>query len=590
MKPAKPGQQGGLRLLWRLGPWILKHKRLFLTVLALAPLSAGLQMALPNLIRLVIDKGMLSRDTEALTGFTALFVGAFLADFCVRSLQRYWTAVLVQKTVRDLRQDLTNRLVSLPAAFHDGQISGVLVTRATSDFDALNESLGHGVFGALADMVTIGGSLAALFLIAGPLALVALCILPLVGLVTGLCARALQRAMLAARARLAELNGFTQECITAMPAIRSLNAGKDTGHRYDRASLAYRDAQMKSVVLDAVLYSVVEGLAAIALGVLLWLVSGDLVTGVSAGVLIASVSSLQQIFEPLKEFTNRIALLQGVFTALERIFGLMDVRIKSGGSIVPTCRKGELEIRELRFSYDPVESGREARMILEELSVSVTPGQSLALVGATGCGKTTLMRLLAGEYDTYQGSVRIDGQEVAQLDPALHRASLGIVPQDPEIFAGSIEFNISLGRRGVTRDAVRRAAESVGAARFIERLPEGYETILEENGANLSQGQRQLVVFARAIVTEPAMLLLDEATSSLDPESEHLVQAAMDALFVGRTVVVIAHRLSTVERCDRIVVLENGRVAESGTHQQLLHSRGVYCAMVRSFVDRKKRT
>lgn len=574
-------------MLWRLRPWIGRHRGLFIRVLCMAPLAAGLQMALPNLVRLAIDRGMLARDPDGLALWTMLFVCAFVADFIVRSLQRFWTAVLVQKTVRDLRQDLAGHLVGLPARFHDRQISGVLVTRATSDFDALNESLGHGVFGALADIVAISGSLAALIMIAGPLALVALVFLPLVGAVTGYCARALQRAMLAARARLAELNGFTQECISALPAIRTLTAGSEAGERYRKSSIAYRDAQMKSVILDAVLYSVVEGLAAIALGALLWLATGDLASGVSAGILIASVASLQQIFEPLKEFTNRIALLQGVFTALERIFGLLDVTIPAGGATLPTTREGRIECRNLSFSYDSDPASD--RLILEGIDLQVAPGQSLALVGATGSGKTTLVRLLSGEYDTYGGSLRVDGQELSGLDPAAHRLSLGIVPQDPEIFTGTIEFNIALGRPGIGREAVREAAEAVGAGRFVERLPEGYDTILDENGANLSQGQRQLLVFARAIVTRPAMLLLDEATSSLDPESERLVQSATDVLFRGRTVVVIAHRLSTVERCDTIMVLERGRIVESGTHRQLLHERGVYCAMVRSFVDRKAR-
>lgn len=583
MRKTKKGRFSGLGLLWRLHPWIGRQRGLFIRLLCLAPLAAGLQMALPNLVRLAIDRGMLARDSEGLLLWTSLFVGAFMADFTVRSLQRFWTAVLVQMTVRDLRQDLTAHLVSLPARFHDGQITGVLVTRATSDFDALNESLGNGVFGALADIVAIIGSLVALVMIAGPLSLVALCFLPLVGLVTGYCSRALQRAMLAARARLAELNGFTQECISALPAIRTLTAGNEAGKRYRSLSIAYRDAQMKSVVLDAILYSVIEGLAAIALGALLWLATGDLLSGVSAGILIASVSSLQQIFEPLKEFTNRIALLQGVFTALERIFSLYEVRVSNGGTKPPARRQGRIESCNLSFSYDSDQSVE--KPVLEGINLKIDPGHSLALVGASGSGKTTLMRLLSAEYDTYAGSLCVDGEELSGLDPVAYRRSLGIVPQDPEIFTGTIEFNIALGRSGVEREMVREAAAAVGADRFIECLPEGYDTFLDENGASLSQGQRQLLVFARAIATRPAMLLLDEATSALDPESECLVQAATNALFGTRTVVVIAHRLSTIERCDTILVLKRGRIIESGTHHQLLQARGEYCAMAHSFVD-----
>ena len=576
----------GLRLLARLGPRLLAHKGIFALVVLLAPLSALTNMLLPTTIRHAIDEGMQAGNSEALTFFVIFFAVLFVCDFTVRSFQRYYTAILVQRTVRNLRRDLAAHLIALPASFHDRQLSGVLVTRSTSDFDALNESLGQGVFGIVADMIALVGSLLALYIISGPLIFIALVFLPVVGIIVGIFARALQKATHLARAKLAILNGFTQECIAACATIHTLSAEDAAEKRFMQASNEYRDAQMKNVILDAVLYSVIEGLSAIALGVLLYFALSGIIPDVSAGILIASVACLQQIFEPLKEFSNRIALLQGVFTSLERVFGLLDTKIKSGGEAVPAPSRGGIECRNLSFSYAmPGETGRE---ILRDLSFTVSPGESIALVGSTGSGKTTLVRLLCGEYDTYSGALRIDGQELSGLDARLHRAALGIVPQDPEIFAGTIAFNISLGREGITAASIEEAARAVGADRFIRSLPNGYESLLDENGTNLSQGERQLIVFARAIVNTPAMLILDEATSSLDAESERLVQTATDALFSGRTVIVIAHRLSTVRRCDRILVIEDGRIAEEGAHHELLGAHGVYYAMLRAFVEQEK--
>jgi len=573
----------GIRLLARLWPWIMRQKKFFIIVVLLAPFSALFLMLLPNTIRLAIDEGMQAGDARALTMYIFIFVGIFAAEFAVLAIQRYLMMVLVQRVVRDLRRDLAGHLVSLPAAFHDRQLSGVLVTRATSDFDALSESLGQGVFGAAADLVALVGSLAALLMISGPLVFIALAFLPVVGFLIGLFSRSLQKALLFARAKLAILNGFTQECIAACTTIHTLAAEGDAERRFQNASNGYRDAQMKSVILDAVLNSIIEGLSAIALGVLLYFAfSGGPMT---AGALIASVACLQQIFDPLREFSNRIAVLQGVFTSIERIFGLLDTRIPCGGEALPAASGGEICARDLSFAYSA--PGRE---IIHAISFRALPGESVALVGSTGSGKTTLARLLSAEYDTYSGSLAVDGAEISGLNARAHRSRLGIVPQDPEIFLGTIAFNISLGRPGIDEAAIAEAARAVGADRFIGRLPGGYASHVDENGTNLSQGERQLIVFARAIVNKPAMLILDEATSSLDAESERLAQAAMEALFRDRTVVVIAHRLSTVRKCDRILVIEDGRIAEEGSHHELLRAHGAYYAMLRAFVDREKQS
>jgi len=362
---------------------------------------------------------------------------------------------------------------------------------------------------------------------------------------------------------------------------------------------------MKSVILDAVLNSIIEGLGAIALGVLLYFAffsngAGVFGTGfaLTPGELIASVACLQQIFDPLREFSNRIAILQGVFTSIERIFGLLDTHITCGGEALPAASRGTIDARDLSFAYSALgdapapapNSANTGREILHALTFQVRSGESVALVGATGSGKTTLARLLSAEYDSYSGSLMIDGAEISGLNAEAHRSRLGIVPQDPEIFLGTIAFNISLGRRGIDAPAIEEAARAVGADRFIARLPNGYASPVDENGTNLSQGERQLIVFARAIVNKPAMLILDEATSSLDAASERLAQTAMEALFRERTVIVIAHRLSTVRKCGRILVIEDGRIAEEGSHHELLRARGVYYAMLRAFVDREKQS
>jgi ATP-binding cassette subfamily B multidrug efflux pump len=378
--------------------------------------------------------------------------------------------------------------------------------------------------------------------------------------------------MLLARVKIAALNAFTQECLYGSNTIKLLNAHRDSEQRFNKLAVEYRDAQMKSVVADAMLFALLDGVSSITIGIVLWFAvtrfNGEAL--ISAGVMIAFVQYVQNLFDPLKQLGNKIAMLQGAFTAIERIFGIFETKDFVQGAASVGSIQGSLVFDKVSFQY------LANSKTLKDVSFQLQAGQSLAIVGATGSGKSTIIKLISKLYGGYEGSITIDGLDLRQLDGQQLRRQIAIVPQDIVIFQGSIAFNINLGDEQVNLERVVAAARFVGADRFIEQLPGGYDFLVREGGDNLSQGQRQLLAFARAIAKDPRIMILDEATSSVDPASEGLIQEAIERIFSGRTLIVIAHRLSTIRKCDQILVLDHGEVVETGSHEQLLSHKGRY--------------
>lgn len=566
----------GLRKLW---PFLSPNRHLIIAAACLIPMISALQMSLPLVIRYAIDSGIAQGNKDVILTACLWFLGLTICEYTARMTQSLSAAVAVHRMILLLRRKLVSHVLQLPASYHDRTLSGTLVTRATSDFDNLSESLNQGVLTSVIDLAVLLGSLGGLFLLDWRLALTTFFILPIVGRIVVTFSKALKKAMLAARVKIASLNAYTQECLYGASTIKLLTAQGAAQQRYDTLNLDYRNTQMRSVILDAFMFATIDGIAAMTIGAILWVAISGFVGKeiLTVGIMVAFVQYVQQLFEPLKQLGNKIAMLQGAFTAIERIFGVLDIQGDKSGDLQPAFLKGEVCFQDVSFSYG---QGKTDQNQLEKISFSVPAGSSLAIIGPTGSGKSTIIKLLSKLYTGYKGSITIDHKEVAELDGGHLRGHFAIVPQDIVIFDGSVSFNIGLNKPGISDEQIQRAAQVVGAHSFIERLPGQYQYKLQEQGQNLSHGQRQLIAFARALVRNPAIVVLDEATSSVDSESEMLIQDAVSSILKERTVIVIAHRLSTIKQCDQIMVVEKGRVVEIGDHQDLLSRQGHYAKLL----------
>lgn len=573
-KPLKQSKKPGsdFKELKKLWPYLRQHKKTLVIACFLIPIISLFQMAVPFILKRTVDQGVLAGNFEVIAWGSLAYLTVVVLEYAARAFQTVLTSRAVFNMVRSMRMSLIEHIMRLSARFHDRTMSGALVTRATSDFDNLNESLNQGVLSSIVDMAVLIGALVGLFILDWKLALITLVILPLTVIIITLFSRALKTSMLLARVKIAALNAFTQECLYGSSTIKLLNAHKDSDVRFHSLAIEYRDAQMKSVVADAVLFAMLDGVSSITMGIVLWFAVTEIHghTLLSAGVMIAFVQYVQNLFDPLKQLGNKIAMLQGAFTAIERIFGIFETREFVAGAEKPKSVEGTVEFKDVSFQY------LADNKTLQHVSFQLTAGKSLAIVGATGSGKSTIIKLLSKLYDGYEGTIMVDGWNLQEMNGAELRRHIAIVPQDIVIFHGSVGFNIGLGDELTDAQRIRDAARFVGADRFIEQLPGGYDFIVREGGDNLSQGQRQLLAFARAIARNPRIMILDEATSSVDPASEALIQEAIEKIFTGRTLIVIAHRLSTIRKCDQILVLDRGEVMETGSHEALLAKRGRY--------------
>ncbi len=568
----------GLRYLW---PYLRQDKRLVVTALSLIPVISLIQTSIPMILKYTIDHGITEGNTDILLAGSLTYLIAIIVEFIARSSQSVSGSVAVHRMILSLRRKLLKHVLDLSPSFHDKSMSGALVTRATGDFDNLSESLNMGVLTSIVDIAVLMGCIIGMFILDWRLALVAAVILPIVFIAVQWFSKEIKRAMVKARIKIAALNAYTQECFYGHTTIKTLTGESHAAKKYQTVNEEYRDAQMSSVMLDAIMFAVLDGVASITLGIALWLIirgSGNhdmaaslIKSGLSAGIIVAFVQYIQQLFEPLKQLGNKIAMLQGAFSSIDRIFGVFDYQDFIPGDAKIKGLKGNIKFEDVSFAYFP-----QGQKTLNHINLSIKEGTSLALVGATGGGKSTIVKLLTKLYDGYTGTITVDGQDLKLLDGDSLREHMAIVPQDIVLFDGSVAFNISLNRPGITQSMIEEASRLAQADRFIRELPQGYDTVIKEQGKNLSQGQKQLVAFARALVTNPNIVILDEATSSIDPESEKAIQEATTAILKDRTVVVIAHRLATIQQCDQILVVERGGIIEQGTHQDLIRQKGAY--------------
>ncbi len=524
--------------------------------------------------RAVIATGFELEPVTGLTLLAAIYLGSLCAAFLVLYAQGYVMQLVGQYIMYDLRRDIFGHLQGLPVGYFDRRPIGRLVTRVTNDVDALNELFTAGLIAIFGDVVLLTGIVGVLFWLNWKLALVTFAIVPLLALLTLWFKVRARESYRDVRTKLAAINSFLQEHLSGMSIVQLLGRERDTRERFSVINDDHRSANLRAIFYYAIYYPAVELITACGLGLIIWYGGGRVLAGaLSIGGLVAFLQYAQRFYLPLADLSEKYNILQGAMASSERIFRLLDRRseiVVPADAYRPEEVRGEIEFDRVDFAYTPGEP------VLNDVSFRARAGETIAVVGHTGAGKSTLTNLLLRFYDTGAGAVRVDGVDVRQWGLSELRRSVGMVLQDVFLFSGSVASNIRLGASEIDDERLRWAASEVHALEFVNRLEGGFENQLQERGAGLSVGQKQLIAFARALAFDPRILILDEATSSIDTETEQLIQLALDRLLVGRTSLVIAHRLSTIQRADRIVVLHKGQVREQGSHQELLAERGIY--------------
>lgn len=571
------GKAYDARLVRRLWGFVRPYRHVFWAALLLSPANQFFALVQPYLVKIGIDRYVARGDAGGLTWVGFVFLGAIAGEFAAYYTQQYLTMVVAQRSLADLRVAVFAHVQRLPMRFFDRTPVGRVVSRVTSDVDVLNEMFAAGAMTIVLDVLKLAGIVAFMLWIAWDLALVSLALLPVMVLAVDFFRRMARRTYREIRARVARINGYLQEAISGMAVIQ-LSAGEArAADEFQRLNAAHRDATHLSNKLESALFSLVEAVSTVSIAVMLWR-GGALQAGGAQeiGTVIAFIQYIQQFFVPIRDFSAKYAVMQSAMTAAERIFGLLDVPAEPRPTPgrVPSRRTGAIEFDRVWFAY------RGEDWVLRDVSFRVEPGEHVAIVGPTGSGKTTLIKLLDRLYDPQRGAVRVGGLDVRDWDLDALRRQSAVVLQDVFVFQRTLAENVTLGTPGIDRTAVDAAGRAVHAADFVARAG-GWDAVLQERGANLSTGQRQLLAFARALAHAPSILVLDEATSSVDPQTERLIQDALDALLAGRTAVVIAHRLSTIERADRILVMHRGEVREQGTHAELLARGGLYARLHR---------
>jgi ATP-binding cassette subfamily B multidrug efflux pump len=562
-------------LLRRLLVYLRPYRGLTLLAVLLLLIGAGLALVGPLLTQRALDVAIPRDDMGLLGTLAALFLAALLLEFVVEYGQTLLTAYIGQRVMYDLRMQIFGHLQRLSISFFDRNPVGRLMTRVTSDVETLNELFSSGLVTVFGDVFTLLAIMTMMLVVDWRLALVTFSVIPLVWLTAMIFRRRVREAFRDIRTRLARLNAYLQERLSGMRVVQLFGREADSAARFSALNREHLEAHLRSITIYAVFFPVVEVLTAVAMALLLYYGGLRTIHGtLTVGVLAAFIQLTRRFFQPLQDLSEKFNLLQSAMASSERVFGLLDQPVSvlepARPVMLPQPIRGEVRFEDIWFRYGP-----DGPWVLRDVSFTASPGQTIALVGHTGAGKTTIVNLLLRFYDPDRGRILIDGIDIRQLSTSDLRSLIGFVQQDLFLFTGDVLHNLTLDAP-VSPEAAHQAARRVGADRFIERLPAGYAHRLGERGRSLSVGERQLLSFARALALDPRILVLDEATSSVDAEAEAQIQRALAELMAGRTSIVVAHRLSTILHADEILVLQHGEIRERGSHRELLLQEGLY--------------
>jgi len=570
------GRAYDARLMRRLAAYVAPYRGLVAGSLITLFASGAVQLVQPYLVKEVIDGFIVRRRAEGLVLPALLFLATLGVDFALSFLQVYLLERTGQSVVFDLRNAVFAHLERLPSAFFDRTPVGRLMTRVTTDVEAINEAFTSGVVLILADFAKLAGIVVILIAMDARLALVTFAVIPPMLVVSWWFRVRVRDAYRAIRLAVAKLNAALQETVSGMRIVQLFRRERLLAEEFAALDTEHRTAQMSGVVYESAFSAVAELMGSVTMAAIVWAGGMRLSGGaITFGTLVAFIEYAGRFFRPVQELSQRYTVMQAAMASAERIFALLDTPVTLTSPKQPFRpegrSRGEIAFENVTFGYG------DGAPVLKNVSFRVAPGERLAVVGWTGAGKSTLIRLLARLYDVREGRILLDGVDVREYDLGVLRRTIGVVLQDHFLFSGTIASNIALGDPRITAEVLTRAAHSVRANRFIERLPLRYDEPVRERGSNFSVGEKQLLSFARAIAFDPAVLVLDEATASVDPETEAHIQTALDTVLSGRTSIVIAHRLATVRNAGRILVLHHGEVRELGTHDELMERQdGLY--------------
>ena len=575
-KPKNTGKVFDADVLKRLFEFVKPHVRIFYFIVFLTFASAILAAVRPFLIQYTVDNEILQGDWQGLNKMFVILGVLLVVHAIVQYLHTYFAGWLGQHVVRDIRVKLYRHILELRLKFFDRTPIGTLVTRNVSDVETLSDVFSEGLAAMIGDILQLVFIVGFMFYIDWELALVSLSTFPIMLISTYIFKEKIKDTFQEVRTAVARLNSFVQEHITGMSIVQIFNNEKREMDKFKEINKEHTRANIRSVLYYSVYFPVAEIIGAAGLGLLVWYgAHGVIDDDTSLGTLMAFILYIQMFFRPIRMIADRFNTLQLGVVSTERLMRLLDSKemIADNGDYTPEKIKGNVRFENVWFAYN------EEEWVLRDISFDVKAGETVAFVGATGAGKTSIINLLNRFYEINKGHIIVDGHDIKEYDLSVLRHHIGVVLQDVFLFSGSIADNISLGNKSITEEQMWRAADLVGARKFIERLPGGLHYQVMERGATLSVGQRQLISFVRAMVYNPEIIILDEATSSVDSETEELIQYAIDQLMHGRTSIVIAHRLSTIQKADKIIVLDRGEIKEVGNHEELLRHNGYYAQL-----------
>ena len=570
-------------LVRRLWQYVKPYWRALALALVLLPATAGLQLLPPYLLKQAIDHAIVPKELDRLPYYAGLLIAVLLLQYLINGAHSVLIQLSGQRAMHDLRKRAHEHLMGMNMRYFDRTPVGQVMTRVTNDIESIAEAFASGLVAVVGDIMRLVGIVAMMLWLDYKLALLTFAVLPPLFLIALFFQRLLRQTYRQIRRRLAKINATLQEQINGVRVVQIFGRQSQARSDFDVVNRQFRDAYRDSIKFDASLYSIVEMMGSVTIAMILWYGGGKVISlSITFGLLVAFIEYVQRFFEPIRDISAKYATMQQAMAASERVFSLLDTdepdapRSQDPAVVSGGTQPAEVAFEDVTFSYAP------GTRLFDGLSFEVAAGSSIAIVGPTGAGKSSIIRLLTRLYEVDSGRIKLDGTEIRSIDPKALRAAVVVLSQDVFLFAGSVYDNITLSDPKISRADVMRAAKQVGLLDIIE-----LDAPVAERGANLSLGERQLVVFARALARDPRVLVLDEATASVDPESERLIQRGIASLMAERTAIVIAHRLTTIETVDDVLVLSKGKIVERGSHASLLDKGGAYARLhALQYVDR----